>query len=339
MDLMYIRQKGSQFDSGILNNYKLDLDISTDIEYVTNDFELQMNIPDSTDELLYIENEVSTIIYAEGTEYGGEITGYKIDVGEGIIKYTGHTWRGMLAEWIIEPPAGQDYRKVSGNLANSIRTLPLPSYIEVADTRYTGNQYQFDRYCTTFAGITKLLQAADPDLRIAIEFNQDDGAYSGKATLTIVPVRDMTGMVEVSQDYNDKIQLQMTRDGSTPKHLICLGQGELHEREVIHLYADDNWNVSRTAIAGAHPVETYDFSSSENLLADGQKHYKELISNHTQIDVQITDLEVKLGDIISARNHLIEEDIQAEITKIIWHCEDFGDYQKESYEYKTKVRI
>jgi len=339
MDLMYIRNRDGQYDSGILSNFKIDVDISTDTEYVTNDFELQMNIPDDAEELYYVENEVSTIIYAEGTEFGGEITGYKIDVGEGLIKYTGRTWRGLLEEWIIEPPAGQDYKVVSGNLAASIRTLPLPSVIEVQDTTYSGNRFQFDRYCTTFAGITKLIQAANPDLRIAIDFEQDAGAYTGKARLSIVPVRDMTNMVEVSQDYNDKIQLQMTRDGKTPRHLICLGKGELHEREVIHLYADSNWNITRTAIAGAHPVETYDFSASEALLADGTKHYQELISNHKQIDVQISGLDVRLGDIISARHHLIEEDIQAEITKIIWHCENFGNYQVESYEYKTKVRI
>ena len=340
MDLMYIRRKkDGSYDSGILNHYKADFDVSSDTEYVTNDFELRMAIPESTEDLLYIENDTSTIVYVEGTEFGGEIKGYTINVADGIIAYTGRTWRGTLAEWIVEPPPGQDYRVVTGNLANSLRTLPLSDYIEVQDTSFSGGRYQFDRYTTTFEGATKMLIAANPDLRMAIVFEQDAGSYSGKAKLSIVPTRDMTNMVEVSQDYNDKIQLELTRDGKTPKHLICLGRGELHDREVIHLYADDDWTVSRTAIPGAHPVDVYDFSSSENLLSDGMKHYQDLISNHKQIAVTITSLDVRLGDIISARNHLIEEDIQAEITKIIWHCEDFGDYQKESYEYKTKVRI
>lgn len=340
MDLMYIRKKkDGSYDSGILSHYKADFDVSSDIEYVTNDFELRMSIPESTEDLLHIENETSTIIYVEGTEFGGEISGYTINVADGTIAYTGRTWRGTLSERIIEPPPGQDYRVVTGNLAESLRTLPLSDYIEVLDTSYSGGRYQFDRYITTFEGASKMLTAANADLRMAITFEQDDGAYTGKAKLSIVPVRDMTNMVEISQDYNDKIQLEMTRDGKTPRHLICLGSGELHEREVIHLYADEDWVISRTPIPGAYPVDIYDFSSSENLLKDGMKHYQDLVSNHNQIAVTITDLDVRLGDIISARHHLIEEDIQAEITKIIWHCEDFGEHQKESYEYKTKVRI
>lgn len=339
MDLEYIRRKrDGSYDSGYLSNYEADFDISTDTEYVTNDFEIKMPLPDDEEDMLFIENEVQTIVFVEGTEYGGLISGSVIDIAENEITYTGRTWRGTESEWIIEPPAGQDYLVVSGNLATSIRKLPHSSYMEIEDTSYTGGSFQFNRYITTFEGVTSLLIAANRDYRASIEFVRDDGEYTGKARMTITTTRDLTGVIEVSQDYNDQIQLKIVRDHTTPRHLICLGQGELKDRQVIHLYADEDWNVSQTAIAGAYPVEIYDFSSSDTLLQDGISHFKELIGNHEQIDVSISDLDVKLGDIISARDHLSGECVTAEITKIIYRCENNGNYQKETYEYKTKIR-
>ena len=145
-------------------------------------------------------------------------------------------------------------------------------------------------------------------------------------------------MIEVSQDYNDNIKLRIQRDHNTPKHLICLGQGELKNREVIHLYADENWNITQTAIPGAYPTEIYDFSSTTALLSDGMKRYRELIDGHELIDVAIKDLDIRLGDIISARDRLTNENVTAEITNIIWRCTDYGDHKTEEYDYKSKVR-
>ena len=130
MDLIYSKtdQNGVQ-TSGYLTNYDVAFDVSTDVDYVTNNFELTMVLPETADDLLWAENQISTIIYVDGTEYGGEITGSVIDIGDKTIKYTGRTWRGNLSQWIIEPPAGQDYLIVSGNLATSLRLLPMGDYI------------------------------------------------------------------------------------------------------------------------------------------------------------------------------------------------------------------
>ena len=338
MDLIYIRtNEDSAIDSGYLTNFDATFAVSTDVDYVTNKFEVTVPLPKVKEDLLWTENGISTILYVEGTEYGGLIEGSVIDIEQNTITYTGRTWRGNLDQWIVEPPAGQDYLIVSGNLADSLRLLPMGNYIDVQNTAFTGNSFQFDRYCTTFEGATKLLTAAQSDLRMAIEFVSNGS--TGVAKLSIVEARDMRSLVEVSQDYNDQINLKITRDGNTPKHLICLGQGELHNREVIHLYADDDWVISQTPIVGAYPVSVYDFSSSEALLADGTKHYKELVHNHEQIEVTINDLDIKLSDIIAAKDILTGEEVSAEITSITWRCENFGDYQTESYEYQTRVLL
>ena len=339
MDLIYIRNRDGEYDSGYLRNYVADFDISSDIENSTNDFTLEMPLPDSQEGLYFAENEISTIIFIEGTEYGGEILGSVIDIAANQITYTGRTWRGTLEQYIIEPPAGEDYLVVSGNVADCIEQFPLPADMEVAPNAYTSGSFQVDRYITTLKGITKLLANVDTSLRIRVTYEQDDGAYTGTVTLQVLPARDLTSLIEASQGYSDRIQLKITRDHNTPHHIICLGQGELHEREVIHLYADEDWTITQTEIPGAYPVETYDYSSSENLLADGLKHYAEVIGNHEQIEITISDLEVMLGDIISAKDNLTGETVTAEIVNIIYHIVDNGTYATESYQYKTKVRL
>lgn len=337
MDLIYIRtDEEDSVTSGFLKHFKADFDITTDLENITNDFQIEMALPQTRDELLYEEGSISCIVYCEGTEFGGEIRGYIKDVDQGTIAYTGRTWRGMLSEHIIEPPAGEDYRTVSGNLAVSLRTLPMGSWIEVEDADYSGNSFSFDRYVSTYEGATKLIQAANDMLRMNFAFAQDGAG--GKASLTLEEARDLTQLIEVSQDYSDKVKLKITRDHKTPRCMICLGQGELHAREVIKLYADEEWNITRTAIAGAYPVEAYDYSSSENLLSDGTKHFQEVIGNHVQIEVVIEDLDVRLSDIIAGKDNLTGEAVTAEISKIVWRCENYGDHQTENFEYQTKVR-
>lgn len=336
MELIYVRtMEDGTVDSGFLSHFTGSFAVSTDTDYVTNTFQVETILPKTKDELLWTENGISSILYVEGTEYGGLIEGSVIDIEQNTITYTGRTWRGHLDQWIVEPPAGQDYLIVSGNLANSLRRLPMGNFIEVADSGYTGGTYQFNRYCTTFEGATGLLTAANPNLRMQISFDSD-GA-SGRAMLEVVEARDLRDIIEVSQDYNDKINLKITRDGTTPRHVICLGKGELHEREVIHLYADENWNITRTAIPGAYPVKAYDASASENLLSDGTKHFQELIGNHEQIEVTINDLDIQLSDIIGAKDVLTGEYVSAEITSIVWRPVNNGDHQTETFEYQTKV--
>lgn len=340
MDLIYIRNRDGEYDSGYLRNYKADFDISSDLENTSsNDFTLEMPLPDSWEGLYFAENEISTIIFIEGTEYGGEIRGSVKDIAANTITYTGRTWRGMLEQHIIEPPAGQDYLIVSGNVKDCIDQFPLPACMTVAATTYSSGSFQVDRYISTLKGITKLLANVDTSLRMKITYEEDEGAYTGGATMSIVPTRDLTSIIEASQDYSDKIRLKITRDHNTPHHIICLGQGELHEREVIHLYADEDWEVSQTEIPGAYPVETYDYSSSENLLSDGLKHYAEVIANHEQIELNISDLEVLLGDVVSAKDNLTGETVTAEIVNIIYNIVDNGTHATETYQYKTKVRL
>lgn len=337
MDLIYVRNENGAYSGGYLQNYDAVFEVSTDLDYITNTFEVTMVLPIDASGLLWAENQISTILYVEGEEYGGIIEGSVIDVEANTIKYTGRTWRGQLEQWIIEPPAGEDYLVVSGNLAESLRLLPMGSWLTVDDTDYSGGTYQFARYVSTFDGSARLLRAAQDNLRLSICFIS--AGSGGQAHLKVTEARDLTETIEMSQDYNDRIQLQITKDDTTPRHLICLGAGELKDREVVHLYADADWNITTTPIPGAHPVKTYDYSSSADLEADGRKQFAELISNHEQINVTIDGLDIKLADIVAAKDILTGEYVKAEITSIIWRCQNYGEYQTEDFEYKTKILL
>lgn len=337
MELMYRRVEGEEIREGYLRNYEADFDITTDVENATNDFEIRMDLPKSTYDLLWKENEVSCIVYVDGEEYGGIISGSEIDIEAGTITYSGWTWRGLLNLYIIEPPSGQDYRVVTSgtNLATALRALPMNPYISVQNTSYRAKrQFQYNRYIPVHEGATNLLKDTDSDLRMYFKYDED----SGKALLTIGKTTDRTDLIEISQDYDDRVRVSITRDGNTPKHVICMGGGELKDREIVHLYADDDWNVGTTAISGAYPVNTYEYSGSDSLLSDGKKHFKELIDQHTQIEVFVSGIKLNLGDVIAAREILTGQYVTAEITKIVWKNNDAGLFSTETFEYTTAVR-
>lgn len=336
MDLIYrrVNQLGVA-DYGYLSHYRGDFDITTDLDNQTNDFVIETILPTTYEELLWVENEVSCMVFVEGTEWGGEIEGSIINIEENTITYTGRTWRGTLDQYVIEPPAGEDYKIVSGNLATILRDLPMNPIIHVEDTSYSTGTFQFARYIKTCNGVDALLKNVNLDLRATFSFSET----ALETSMNLTMARDLRSLIEVSQDYNNKIRLRITRDGNTPKRLICLGSGELKDREVINLYADDDWDISQTPIPGAYPVDVYDFSNADDLLKDGIKKFTEVIGNHKQIDVTIDDLDVKLGDIIGARDHLTGEYVSAEISRIVWKVENYGTYQIENFEYETKVRL
>lgn len=330
MDLIYQRTKDGAVDSGFLSHFDADFDISNDPENFTNTFQIKMEL---TSDLLWVEDEVSCIVYVPGTEFGGIIDGSTIDLQENEVTYTGHTWRGLQSLFVIEPPAGQSHLVVSGNIKTCLDQFPMHPMIEVQATSYTSPSYQVARYVETFKGVAGLL--GNLGLTSFYSFNE----VTGKAELTVGPARDLTDLIDMSQDYGDHIGLKITRDGSIPRQMVCLGAGELVEREVLHLFASPpDWTITETGDASAFPVYVYDYSSSTDLLADGRKKYKEIIANHTQIELDVYDLDLTLGDVIAAQDHITGEKATAEITKIVWKAQNMGSYQEESFQYETKVR-
>lgn len=296
MELIYADAEGIEL--GELSIYYLDVDIGN-----TNEF--QLTLPDGVLREGYK-------IFAYDTEYGGLLRRIKTDTSTSDIIFGGLTWRGMLMKKVIRPATGQDYRIVSGNAAaiiNGFLTETGLSGSFVCDSSaITISSYQFKRYCTLLDGIRDMLKVQSK--RINIEYRPD-----GKIHLSVVDIIDHSELIEFSQDGD--IQIILQRNNDVVNHLICLGRGDLKDREVIDLYMDAAGNVSQKQIqfGAAEVVETYDYGSSEDLLSDGIKKLQGQVREKAELNIR--DVEVSLHDIVGARDYYSGTYIKREITNKI----------------------
>ena len=279
---------------------KIDIDLGD-----TRDFELTISNA-KWDSRLKSKNR----IFVPRTEFGGIIGGKKIDTSQDSVIVKGRTWRGVLEKKVIKPPSGEAYKIVSGEVNTVIRGLiseaKLTGIFAVSDnnTGISVTSYQFDRYTTLLAGIEKLLKSVG--YKLCIEYIQMERGLPGYVLLSAKQIKDYSNLVELSQDNKLNFILEETENGVN--HLVCLGKGELTEREVIHLYIDKDGNVGTTQYyTGIDEVEeTYDYSSaeSEELLEKGTETLLELTNSKSlKMDIEKLSAEVDIGDVISGRDY------------------------------------
>lgn len=266
MDLIYADEKGKEL--GVITNFSLDVAFGSD----ENNFELEIDLDSHCCKSGYF-------IYLDGTEYGGIVDKIEPDTEKGMLTYKGRTWHGVINGKIIEPEDGQDYRIVSGEanaiLRDLIELLDLGEIYSVPDRESAINipYYQFDRYTPAYMAILKMLLINNGKLALT--------CYSGKVSVEAIPLYDYS-----RDDEWDSTQmgLDIEKNYRPVNHLICLGKGDLSERNVIHLFADENGGVqpyvtvenpykneqyildkSRQVLFGIDEVaETYDFGNAQD---------------------------------------------------------------------------
>lgn len=257
-------------------------------------------------------------IYIPGTEYGGLFRELDTSTKNDTIMPGGLTWRGMMQKKIIVPPSGQDYATDSGELNAIIKArveAAFPGLFVGSDTS-TGVSvtYQYERYCTLEDGLTKLLKTAG--YKLNIEYSQAEKAV----VVSAVPIADYSGSIEFSSDMQVHYLMHMQGDGVN--HLICLGQGELKDRTVYHLYVDQNGNIGTTQYYfGADEVaEVYDYAGAEldDLIQSGKERLREIM-NDNRFEITVNpSIEIAVGDIVGGRDYLSGMTMTAPITgKII----------------------
>lgn len=257
----------------------------------------------------------SYFIYIPGTEYGGIIGQVLTDTTLDYVELKGHSWRGRLAKKIIEPPSGQDYKKVSGELNAVMKDLIEPAfgrdestdsifYVPDIDTGVTVSNYQFDRYCTLLDGITKMLKSKGYKLHIYFHRNAGE---PGKVFVEAVPIVDYSPEIELSKDCQLNYNMQDVRDGVN--HLVVTGKGELQDRNVLHLYVQKDGSIGKTQYyTGLDEIaEVYENTSTETeeLEKTSTEKLQELMNKQTfKMDVASLGLDVKIGDIVGGRDYL-----------------------------------
>lgn len=250
------------------------------------------------------------VLYVKNTEYGGIIGEVDTDTSTDTVSLLGYAWRGLLDKKIIQPPDGQDYRKVSGELNTVIGMLIsgcFGNYFVVSkeSTGVNVNNYQFERYCTLLYGIEKMLKSVD--YKLQIKYIQQEQGQPGYIELAAVPVVDYSQQIELSQDSQMHFTLKNIKNGVN--HLICLGKGELQDRQVVHLYVQEDGTIGKTQYyTGVEEIaETYEDTSSESAeLEDKGKEKLQALMNSTtfSMDVETLGIDVEIGDIVGGRDYL-----------------------------------
>ena len=283
----------------------MDADVDFAVGSDENDYEIKIR-HDRWDERYAYGN----VFYIKNTEFGGIIGRKKVNTEQDTISLYGRTWRGKLDKKVIRPPAGQDYRKVSGELNSVLNTLVTEQFndyfvVSQADTGVSVTNYQFDRYCTLLAGITKMLKSVG--YKLHIEYVQQERGQPGYVELSAVPIVDYSEQIELSQDSRLNFTFDETKNGVN--HLVCLGKGELQDRQVVDLYVGKNGSIGKTQYyTGIQEVaETYEDTSSESdeLEEKGREKLQELMNSTSfSMDVEALGMEVEIGDIIGGRDYV-----------------------------------
>ncbi len=247
-------------------------------------------------------------VICPGTEYGALLEETSSTTSESTEKWLGNAFRHFLQELIIEPPPGEDYRVVSGDAHDILHSLLDGAFdgMFIIPSEESGiyiSSYQFDRYTDALTGIQKMLNQASA--RIQIEILQGGTNEPFSVRLSAVPVQNLSEEIEYSEDAKISITIQESRRGIN--HLICLGKGELKDRQVLHLYARLDGSIAEKPYYSglAERTAVYDYSSAEDLdtlKASGIERLKTLMSSKS-MTMSVRDVDMQIGDIIAGRSY------------------------------------
>lgn len=253
-------------------------------------------------------------VFIDGTEYGGVIDQASYEAGReatGSILCKGRTWHGILAGKRLLPDSGSGYLSVSGKagdaLASLIERMGLSGLFSAAADD-TAIEYAFDRFTDGYSGLKAMAKANGRKVAMRRK--------GGKVEISLPPIVDYANKVD-----SDLLDFTITSVHRCVNHLVCAGTGELENRAVIHFYADAAGNVSHTqSLFGVDEIcALYDYSNADEaqLEEEGRKKLKEY---QTQGSVEVEahdDIDVDVGDVISARDNAHGRTVTATVAKKI----------------------
>lgn len=258
--------------------------------------------------------EEGQFVFIDGTEYGGVVDQASYEAGReatGSILCKGRTWHGILAGKRLLPDSGSGYLSVSGKagevLASLIERMGLSGLFSAAADD-TAVKFTFDRFMDGYSGLKAMAKANGRKVAMRRK--------GGKVEILLPPIVDYANKVD-----SDLLDFTLTSVHRCVNHLVCAGTGELENRAVIHFYADAAGNVSHTqSLFGVDEITAlYDYSAADEaqLEEEGKKKLKEY---QTQGSVEVEahdDIDVDVGDVISARDNAHGLTVTATVAKKI----------------------
>lgn len=259
MDLIYADE--NRIDQGVMDAYELDMAYGSD----------ENNFTCTIDRGSHCCTE-GFFLYVEGEEYGGIVDKVKVNTEKDEITYSGRNWHGILEKKIICPEDGQDYAVFDGEANKVLQTIidriDLGDLFE-ASTEDTGIQiqaFQMDRYIDAYTGICKMLKDADAKLNII---------WKNKKVVLSAQLRQ-----DYSQDeeFNTaQVDFTIEKNYRPVNHIICLGQGDLKNRAVIHLFCDENGGIQPYATKDI-PLQDSDYIlGTSRKVMDGEDEVVEIL--------------------------------------------------------------
>lgn len=254
------------------------------------------------------------LVFVDGSEYGGVVDEASYEAGReatGTVTCRGRTWHGVLAGKRLLPDEGSARLSVDGKagdvLASLIARMGLSGLFSAASDD-TEVSHTFERFCDGYSGLKAMAQANGR--KVAMR------RRGGKVELSLPPAVDYANKVD-----SDLLDFKLTSVHRCVNHLVCAGTGELEERAVVHFYADAAGNVSHTqSLFGVDEISAlYDYSNAdeEKLEEEGRKKLQEY---QTQGSVEVEahdDIDVDVGDVISARDNAHGRTVTATVAKKI----------------------
>ena len=254
------------------------------------------------------------VVFVDATEYGGVVDKTSYDAGRdatGTVTCKGRTWHGVLAGKRLLPDEGSARLSVSGKagevLASLVERMGLSGLFSAASDD-TAVSFTFERFCDGYSGLKAMAEANGR--KVAMR------RRGGKVEISLPPAVDYANKVD-----SDLLDFKLTSVHRCVNHLVCAGTGELEERAVVHFYADAAGNVSHTqSLFGVDEISAlYDYSNAdeEKLEEEGRKKLKEY---QTQGSVEVEahdDIDVDVGDVISARDNAHGRTVTATVAKKI----------------------
>lgn len=301
-------------EQGATQDFYMDLECGTTDQY-SNTFAVQL------DEDIRIEP--NSAVFVDGAEWGGLVQRRITSTdNNSVFQWEGRTWHGVLADKIIEPASGQDYYTASGTVSDCVSALitklNLGALFGVGTCpNVSVTSYNYHRYVDGYIGLIEML--ASVDLRPSFRTSRTGGVLK-----VLIDVDEIATLDEIAD--GELATIEMTAEFLPPNHVIGLGKGELHERDVVNYYANSSGVVSTTqTLTGVDErVIKYDSPSAEHddLVEGAMKELQDAQTAGTvevDLDEGVTAL---IGDYIVGYDQRIDASITVPVVGQVVQIDD-----------------
>lgn len=308
MDLIYTNSQMQEL--GFLKEYELDLEVGKQGES-SNDYELTIktgSIPEGLD--------YGSLIYYEGTEYGGIVERKKVNTSDETITFMGPTFRGLLEKEYVQPPEGETHLKAKGEaneVINSIIAGRFGDLLVVDEIGSSGINVNYDiRDMNLLKALENALKAKNGKLEVK---HQEDG----KVHLKAAQINDISDLVQYDNSY--QVAMLVETKIRPYNHILALGKGELLDRLRVNLYLQEDGTWSTTE---ANPgLERKTFKYEDTNTEDAQQLQEAAIkkaeeANGTDtLEVSFDADNAELYDVVAVKEEITGVAFKTQITEKI----------------------